>query len=87
MNETSKVNIFNKADWFSKVFSSQYKIVIVGAVHIAESLVDLANILNFKVFLIDPRNNFDSKFKNKAHLLTEWPDEGLKKLNINKKLL
>ena len=86
MNETSKVNIFNKADWFSKVFSSQYKIVIVGAVHIAESLVDLANILNFKVFLIDPRNNFDSsKFKNKAHLLTEWPDEGLKKLNINNK--
>ena len=86
MNETSKVNIFNKTDWFSKVFSSQYKIVIVGAVHIAESLVDLANILNFKVFLIDPRNNFDSsKFKNKAHLLTEWPDEGLKKLNINNK--
>ena len=26
-----------------------------------------------------------SKFKNKAHLLTEWPDEGLKNLNINNK--
>ena len=48
-NETSKINIFNNNNWFCKVFSSQYKIVIVGAVHIAESLVKLANILNFKV--------------------------------------
>ena len=26
-----------------------------------------------------------SKFKNKAQILTEWPDEGLKKININDK--
>ncbi len=85
-NEASKINIFKDKAWFSKVFSSQYKLVIIGAVHISESLVTLANVLNFKVFLIDPRNNFEeNKFINKAHLLTEWPDEGLKKISINNK--
>ncbi len=85
-NETSKINIFNNNNFFCKVFSSQYKLIIIGAVHISESLVKLANILNFKVFLIDPRNNFNkSNFKNIAQLLTEWPDEGLKKININDK--
>ena len=60
-------------------FSSQYKIIVIGAVHISEALVKIANVLNFKVFLIDPRTNFDEKrFKEKATLLKEWPDEGLK---------
>lgn len=86
INEISKINMFDKTSWFSKVFSSQYKIIIIGAVHISEALVKIANILNFKVFLIDPRTNFDEKkFKDKAIILKEWPDEGLSKLNINEK--
>tara|TARA_B100000029_G_scaffold497872_1_gene565937 strand:+ start:367 stop:1356 length:990 start_codon:yes stop_codon:yes gene_type:complete len=85
-NETSKIEKIKGINWFSKVFSSQYKIIIIGAVHISEPLIDLSNILDFKVFLIDPRNNFDqNKFKKKATLLNDWPDEGLKKLGIDNK--
>ena len=85
-NEISEINILDKTSWFSKVFSSQYKIIVIGAVHISEALVKIANVLNFKVFLIDPRTNFDEKrFKEKATLLKEWPDEGLRKLNVNEK--
>ena len=85
-NETSKIEKIKGINWFSKVFASQYKIIIIGAVHISEPLVDLANVLDFKIFLIDPRNNFDkSKFINKVTLLNDWPDEGLKKLEIDNK--
>ena len=85
-NEISSVHNIEGISWFYKVFSSQHRIIIIGAVHISEPLVELANVLNFKTYLIDPRNNFDkNKFSNKAILLNEWPDEGLKKLGIDTK--
>ena len=85
-SEISSIHNIEGISWFYKVFSSQHRIVIIGAVHISEPLVELANILNFKTYLIDPRNNFDkNKFSNKAILLNEWPDEGLKKLGIDNK--
>ena len=57
-SEQSKILLIEKSEWFLKVFASQHKIIIIGAVHISEPLIELANILNFKIFLIDPRNNF-----------------------------
>ncbi|MBF96525.1 MAG: putative xanthine dehydrogenase subunit A [Alphaproteobacteria bacterium MarineAlpha9_Bin4] len=85
-SQKSKVEIYKEKKQFLKIFTSQYKIIIVGAVHISEPLVDLANILNFKTYIIDPRNNFDNKkYKNKATLLNDWPDEGLKKIDIDTK--
>ena len=84
-SEISSIHNIEGISWFYKVFSSQYRIIIIGAVHISEPLVELANVLNFKTYLIDPRNNFDkNKFSNKAILLNEWPDEGLK-LGIDNK--
>ena len=85
-SEISSIHNIEGISWFYKVFSSQHRIIIIGAVHISEPLVELANVLNFKTYLIDPRNNFDkNKFSNKAILLNEWPDEGLKKLGIDNK--
>ncbi len=83
-SDISSLTNINGVSWFNKVFTSQPVIIIIGAVHISEPLVELAKILNFKVYIIDPRNNFDkSKFKNKAILIDAWPDDGLKKLTID----
>ena len=85
-HDVSKIDMLKETAGFVKFSPLNTKIIIIGAVHISESLVNIANILNFKVYLIDPRNNFDKKkFANKAILLSEWPDEGLKKININNK--
>jgi len=85
-NGISSIKDVNGISWFYKVFSSQHRLIIIGAVHISEALVELSNVLNFKTYLIDPRNNFDkNKFSNKAIILNEWPDEGLKKLGIDNK--
>ena len=60
------------------------KIIIVGAVHIAQYLVDFVKSLNFEIIIIDPRKYFttEKRFKN-VKILNEWPNEALKKIEKN----
>ncbi|MEC8100277.1 MAG: XdhC family protein [Pseudomonadota bacterium] len=83
---SSKIEKIKTTNWFLKLFTSQFKVIIIGAVHISEPLIALAKTLSFKIYLIDPRNNFSKeKFQKNVHLLNEWPDEGLKKIGIDEK--
>ena len=52
------------------------KVIIVGAVHIAQYLVHFANSLNFEILIIDPRGYFASKkrFPN-VKIINKWPKE------------
>ncbi len=69
--------------WFLKVYKTNIKVIIVGAVHIAEPLIKFSTLLGYKVFLIDPRDNFADKIFNKVTIYKEWPDEALKRINID----
>ena len=59
-------------------------LVIVGGVHIAIVLTQLAKILGLRVVVIDPRRAFATKerFPQADRLIIEWPDEGLRKLSL-----
>jgi len=59
-------------------------LVIVGGVHIAIVLTQLAKILGFRVVVIDPRRAFATKerFPQADRLIIEWPDEGLRKVRL-----
>jgi len=54
------------------------RLVVIGAVHIAEALVPMARIANFDVLVIDPRTAFavDEKFPG-AEVVGEWPEAAL----------
>ena len=54
------------------------RLVIVGAVHIAQGLVPMARIAGFDPVVIDPRESFATpeRFPD-TRLLHDWPDEGL----------
>ena len=56
------------------------EVIIVGAVHIAQYLVDLVKNFNFDITIIDPREYFitEQRFKN-IKIINEWPDKALKK--------
>ncbi len=60
------------------------KMVIIGAVHIAQHLATLANQFDFELYVIDPRSSFANKtrFPN-ATIIVDWPDDALKKIKIN----
>ena len=60
------------------------EVIIVGAVHIAQYLVDLVKNFNFDITIIDPREYFitEKRFKN-IKIINEWPDKALKKIQTN----
>jgi len=64
---------------FLQVFNPPLRMIIVGAVHIAQALVHLAEICGYEVTLVDPRSAFgnDARFSG-VHLVNEWPDKALK---------
>ena len=64
--------------WFIQAHNPPLRLVIVGAVHIAQALAPMAVQLGYGVTVIDPRGAFASaeRFPGVA-LSTEWPDEAM----------
>jgi xanthine dehydrogenase accessory factor len=56
-----------------------YRMVITGAVHIAQALAPMAKACGFDVTVIDPRGIFtDERHFEGASIINDWPDEVLK---------
>jgi xanthine dehydrogenase accessory factor len=68
-----------KAVVFVDVFTPVSRLVVIGAVHIAMPLVELAKTLGFKTIVIDPRTAFATRerFPQVDELITEWPSTAL----------
>jgi len=68
-------------DWFLHAYSPPIRLIVVGAVHIAQSLVPMAAHLGVDVVVIDPRRSFATteRFPN-VTLMDDWPDEAMDKL-------
>ena len=79
-----KNGIVEGSDIFIETYTLPVKVIIVGAVHIAQYLVDYAKSLNFEINIIDPRGYFASekRFPN-VNLIKKWPDEAFKELNTD----
>ena len=69
-------------DIFVQVFNPPVRLIVVGAVHIAQALAPMAAMAGYGVTVIDPRRAFatDQRFPG-VTLLNEWPDDGLATLN------
>lgn len=74
------------ATWFLNVFNAPPKLYIVGAVHIAQPLSQIAALSAFDVTVIDPRTAFatSERFPN-LHLVAAWPDEALADLPLDRR--
>ncbi len=70
-------------DWFLNVFNPALRLIIMGAVHIAQPLNQMAAALGWDVTVIDPRTAFATaeRFPG-ARLVTEWPDEALASVGL-----
>ena len=66
---------------FLHVFNPPLRMIIVGAVHIAQPLARMAALAGYDVTIVDPRAAFatDERFPG-VTLLTEWPDDALETL-------
>ncbi|MEL7239485.1 MAG: XdhC family protein, partial [Planctomycetota bacterium] len=74
----------DQPDRFFQPFNPPLRLHVVGAVHIAQPLSQMAAQLGYAVTLIDPRASFarEERFSG-LHIVTEWPDDALAELGID----
>jgi xanthine dehydrogenase accessory factor len=79
-DQSASVEIGDAA-WFLHVHAPAYRLIVVGAVHIAQALAPLAEALGQAVTIVDPRRSFATGERFPGVVLThDWPDEALDKL-------
>lgn len=79
--DQSSVAILSGERWFLHVHAPSHRLLIVGAVHIAQALAPLAALVGLSVTIIDPRRGFASEDRFPGvSLIHSWPDEALAQL-------
>ena len=82
--KSKKNGVIKNTEIFVETYIRSIKVIIVGAVHIAQYLVDFAKSLNFEIFIIDPRGYFASKQRfPDMKIINKWPDEAFKEIETN----
>lgn len=67
--------------WFIEARNPRPRLILVGAVHIAQSLAPLAAMTGFDVAVVDPRRAFASPERFPGiEAIVRWPDEALDSL-------
>jgi xanthine dehydrogenase accessory factor len=80
-DDRSRAYSGDDGDWFIEVVAPPRRLIVVGAVHIAQALVPMAAMTGFRVTVVDPRRAYasDTRFPG-VDVRTDWPDEALDEL-------
>ncbi len=69
---------------FVAVHNPPLRLIVVGAVHIAQALVPMARIAGYDPVVIDPRDAFGSEARFPGEtILQDWPDEAVARLGLD----
>jgi xanthine dehydrogenase accessory factor len=72
--------------YFLQPFPPPKRMIIVGGVHIAQSLVPMAKISGYDMTIVDPRQAFASESRFPGVTLNhDWPDEAMKALDPDRR--
>lgn len=84
--DTSGPAIIEGRNWFLSVFNPPLDLVIVGAVHIAQPLIVMAQETGYGVRIIDPRTAFATAARFPGVAIShDWPDEALAKAPLGRR--
>ena len=77
----NKSGLISDEKFFTHIYTPPLRLIIIGAVHIAQFLAPMAKVAGFDVTVVDPRSSFatPSRFPE-INLSDEWPDDGISKL-------
>ncbi len=79
-----KNGVIEGTEIFIETYIRPIKVIIVGAVHIAQYLVDFAKSLNFEISIIDPRGYFASEQRfPDINIINKWPSEAFEEIETN----
>jgi xanthine dehydrogenase accessory factor len=82
--DKSGVHKIPEGEFFVHIHNPPLRLVVIGAVHIAQALIPIAKGAGYDVVVIDPRGAFATgeRFPDIA-LHAEWPDEIIPKLGLD----
>jgi len=82
--KSKKNGVIENSEIFVETYILPIKVIVVGAVHIAQYLVDFAKSLNFEISIIDPRGYFASEQRfPDMKIINKWPNEAFKGIETN----
>jgi len=69
--------------WFIAPENPPLRLIVVGAVHIAQALVPMAAMLGYAVTVVDPRRAFatEERLGSQVAISADWPDEAIASLS------
>jgi xanthine dehydrogenase accessory factor len=78
ISDVSGTHKIDGEDWFLHAYNPPLRLVIVGAVHIAQALVQFSSACGYATTVVDPRRSFasDERFPN-VTISSAWPDEAM----------
>ena len=72
--------------YFVEPFLPQSRLVIVGAVHISQTLVQLAEQMGYEPLVIDPRDSWSKEERfSGVQMHRQWPEEAFKEIRIDER--
>jgi len=73
-------------EWFIQINNPPLDMIIIGAVHIAQSVIPIARLAGYRVIVIDPRGAFATpeRFAD-VELHAQWPDEVLATMKLDER--
>ena len=84
-SEKKKNGIIENTNIFVENYIRPIKIFIVGAVHIAQYIINFSKDLNFEISIIDPRGYFATKQRFPfIKIINKWPKEALEEIRPDK---
>lgn len=70
--------------YFVTIHNPPLRLLIVGAVHIAQALAPMSRMVGFDPILIDPREAFGSSARFPGEtVVNDWPDEGVRAFELD----
>ena len=82
--KNKKNGIIEDSNIFVEIYVRPIKVIIIGAVHIAQYIINFAKTLNFEIIIIDPRNYFASEQRfPDIKIINKWPKEAFSEIETN----
>ena len=82
--DRSRLFAHGSEQYFIHVYNPPRRMIVVGAVHISQPLVQMARLAAFDVTIVDPRGAFatEDRFPG-VKLMDDWPDDAMASLGLD----
>jgi xanthine dehydrogenase accessory factor len=80
------LDLEDETSLFIEVYPPLPRLIVVGAVHIAEPLIAIAKIAGFDTIVVDPRTAFATRerFPHVTDLVQQWPQDALPEMTLDR---